>query len=126
MVGVHNGISTSDIDEYAADIAIGKVFENTEFDKLASIIIVSNHQCKIKDSFSVLMNRLCVEEEIIDPVDNAFIWENAKVLDEAIDYNRDFLFNYFGFRTLVDRYLLRNCRGGVVELPQHMMMRVAV
>nr|BDT63202.1 MAG: wsv172-like protein [Hemigrapsus takanoi nimavirus]GBG35360.1 wsv172-like protein [Hemigrapsus takanoi nimavirus] len=120
LVGLHNGISTSDIDEYIADIAIGKVFENTEFDTLASIIVVSNHQRKIKDSFSGLMNRLCVEDEIIDPVYNTFIQENAKVLNEAINYNRDFLFNYFGFKTL------KNRQGEVVERPQHMMMRVAV
>lgn len=125
-VGLNNGISTSDIDEYAADIASGKVFENTEFDTLASAIVVSSHQRKIKDSFSVLMNRLCVEDKIIDPKYNTFIQENAKVLDEAINYNRDFLFNYFGFKTLVDRYLLKNRRGEVVERPQHMMMRVAV
>ena len=126
LVGLHNGISTSDIDEYIADIANGKVFENTEFGTLASIIVVSQHQHKIEDSFSVLMNRLCTEDKIIDPVYNAFIQENAKVLNEAIDYKRDFLFNYFGFKTLVDSYLLKNRRGEVVERPQHMMMRVAV
>ena len=126
LVGLRNGISTNDIDEYAADIAFSKVLENTEFDTLASIIVVSNHQRNIKDSFSALMNRLCVKDKIIDPQYNTFIQENANVLDEAIDYKRDFLFNYFGFKTLVDRYLLRNRRGEVVERPQHMMMRVAV
>lgn len=126
LVGLHNGISTSDIDEYAADVAIGKVFENIEFDTLASFIVISNHQRKITDSFSDIMNRLCVEDKIIDPTYNTFIQENAKVLDEAINYSRDFLFNYFGFKTLVDRYLLKNRRGKVVERIQHMMMRVAV
>ena len=126
LVGLRDGIPTKDIDEYAADIAYSKVLENTEFDTLASIIVISNHQRNIKDSFSALMNRLCVEDRIIDPEYNKFIQENAKVLDETIDYNRDFLFNYFGFKTLLVRYLLKNRRGEVVERPQHMMMRVAV
>ena len=122
---IKKATSTNDIDECIADVAIEKVFENLEYDTLASNIVISNHQRKIKDSFSVIMNNL-FEDGIISPIYNAYIQENAEVLDEAIDYERDFLINYFGFKTLLNKYLLKNRRGDVVERPQHMMMRVAV
>ena len=120
-----DNISTNDIDECIANVAIDKVFENVEYDTLASNIVISNHQRKIKDSFSVIMNKLCVEDGIVNPIYNVYIQENAKVLDEAIDYKRDFLINFSSFKTL-NKYLLKNSRGEVVERPQHMMMRVAV
>jgi len=128
---IYDGISSSELDEEAARIAIGMI-ENIEYSQLASRIIISNIQKNTSDKFSHVIDMLyhnkdktgnhapIVTKEMCD-----IIQEYKNEIDNAIDYKRDYLFEYFGYKTFEKSYLLR-INGKVVERPQHLYMRVAV
>jgi len=131
--GLYDGVSTSELDNLAAEIAATMTTRHPDFAKLSARIAVSNLHKVTSKSFSNTMKRLYT---YVDPKtgQNAplisketwkVIHENAAELDEAIIYDRDFGYDYFGFRTLERSYLMK-IDGKVVERPQHLLMRVAV
>ena len=131
--GVFDGVTTSQLDNLAAETAAGLTSRHPDYAQLASRIAVSNlHKNTIK-SFSKTAEALF---NYIDPKTNLraqliaddvheIIQKNAHLLDSSIIYDRDFGYDYFGFKTLERSYLLK-MNGQVAERPQHMLMRVAV
>ncbi len=131
--GLFDGVSTTELDNLAAETAASLTVKHPDFALLASRIAVSNlHKNTIK-SFSKTMQLLydCVDKKagkkaplLSDDV-WAIIQEHGELLDSTIIYDRDYGFDYFGFKTLEKSYLLK-VDGKVVERPQHMYMRVAI
>jgi ribonucleoside-diphosphate reductase alpha chain len=131
--GVYDGVSTVELDNLAAETAAGLTSRHPDYAQLASRIAVSNlHKNTIK-SFSKTVDALF---NYIDPktglrasliADDVYeiITNNAHTLDSSIIYDRDFGYDYFGFKTLERSYLLK-MNNMVAERPQHMIMRVAV
>ena len=131
--GVYDGVTTVELDNLAAETAAYLTTKHPDFALLAARIAVSNiHKCT-KKSFSKTMEKL---HKYVDPknqnkapliADDVFdiIMQNKDVLDSAIIYDRDFEYDYFGFKTLARSYLLR-IDGQIAERPQHMLMRVAI
>ena len=131
--GLYDGVTTQELDNLAAEIAATLTTRHPDFAKLAARIAVSNLHKTTSKSFSNTMKRLY---QYVDPKtgQNAplisketwkVIKEHAAELDEAILYDRDFSYDYFGFKTLERSYLMR-IDGKTIERPQHMLMRVAV
>ena len=131
--GIYDGVTTSELDELAAETAASLSTVHPDYLKLAARISISNLQKQTSNSFSETIEALYkyVHPETGKPAsmigDDTYkaVMENRNVLDSAIDYMRDYNYDYFGFKTLERAYLLK-IRGKVVERPQHMLMRVAV
>jgi ribonucleoside-diphosphate reductase alpha chain len=131
--GIYDGVTTSELDNLAAETAASLTTKHPDYALLASRIAVSNlHKNTIK-SFSETMSKLhgYVDEKtgknaslLADDVWGV-ISENAELLDSSIIYDRDFGFDYFGFKTLEKSYLLK-LDGKIAERPQHLFMRVSV
>jgi len=128
---IYDGVSSTELDEEAARISIS-ITENLEFGKLASRIIISNIHKNTTECFSEVMEKLYNNTDLNDkpaPIlaDDiiTIIRENKDQLNEAIDYSRDYLFDYFGFKTLEKSYLMKIDRK-VIERPQHLYMRVSI
>lgn len=131
--GIHPGVTTEALDNLAAETAAGMTTKHPDYALLASRIAISNLHKLTKKSFSETMADLYnyVDSKtgqhaplIADDVHN-IILKNAELLDSTIIYDRDFGYDYFGFKTLEKSYLLR-VNGKVAERPQQMLMRVAV
>ena len=131
--GLYDGVSTSDLDNLAAETAATMAAIHPDYALLAARIAVSNLHKNSNKSFSETMEGLY---NYIDPVTQhkaglisdpiiEIIRNHADTLDSAIIYDRDFTFDYFGFKTLERSYLLR-MNGKVVERPQHMLMRASI
>ena len=131
--GIYAGVTTHELDNLAAEIAASLTTTHPDYALLASRIAVSNLHKSTNKSFSKTMDALY---NFIDPktglhapliADDVYeiIQKNAQILDSTIIYDRDFGYDYFGFKTLERSYLLR-LNGKVAERPQHMLMRVAV
>src|SRR6187549_2631160 len=131
--GIYDGVPTTELDNLAAETAASLATKHPDYALLASRIAVSNlHKNTIK-SFSETMRNLYnytdnatgkVMPLLADDV-MQIIEEHAELLDSSIIYDRDFAFDYFGFKTLEKSYLLK-INGKIAERPQHMYMRVAV
>ena len=122
---LQNDMATSKLDEFAAETAAMMVARNhPNYGKLAARIVIDNHQKNTPSDMATLAHRLN-EAGLVSQAyyDVAFVLGHE--LDKFIDYSRDFMFDYFGFKTLEKGYLLR-IDGKVVERPQHMWMRVAI
>ena len=129
---IYDGVKTYELDELAAYLCSSMSIEHPDYSILASRIIVSNHHKNTSPSFSetvhILYNNVdnhynhtpLVSEELYNIVVN-----NKEKLNTHIDYQRDYLFDYFGFKTLERAYLLR-LNKKIIERPQHMWMRVAI
>jgi ribonucleoside-diphosphate reductase alpha chain len=131
--GIYAGVTTHELDNLAAEIAASLTTTHPDYALLASRIAVSNLHKSTNKSFSKTMAALYnfVDSKtglhaplIADDV-HEIIQKNAQLLDSTIIYDRDFGYDYFGFKTLERSYLLR-LNGKVAERPQHMLMRVAV
>jgi len=131
--GLYDGVTTTELDNLAAETAASLTVKHPDYALLASRIAVSNlHKNTIK-SFTRTMQLLydARDSKTGKPVPMladdiwAIIRDNAELLDSTIIYDRDYGFDYFGFKTLEKSYLLK-VDGKVVERPQHMYMRVAV
>jgi ribonucleoside-diphosphate reductase alpha chain len=131
--GIYEGVTTSELDNLAAETAASLTTKHPDYALLASRIAVSNLHKNTNKSFSKTMEAL---HQYIDPktgkkapllADDVYeiIAKNAQELDSTIIYDRDFGYDYFGFKTLERSYLLK-MNGQVAERPQHMIMRVAV
>lgn len=129
---LYNGISTSLIDELTAQQCASLITTHPHYGILASRILISNHQKNTPSTFyeanHLLYNFKDINGKhhpIIKTEQYEFIKKHQKELEDMIDYNRDHLIDYFGFKTLERAYLLR-VNGKLVERPQHMWLRVAV
>ena len=131
--GLYDGVTTSELDNLAAEIAATMTTTHPDYASLAARISVSNLHKNTLKSFSETMKDLY---ENVNPItgkkapllsDEVYkvIKKNAEELDSKIIYNRDFGYDYFGFKTLERSYLLK-INGQIVERPQHMLMRVSV
>lgn len=131
--GLYDGVTTSELDNLAAETAASMTITHPDYAQLAARIAVSNLHKNTKKSFSETMNdmyhyvnpRTGQESPLLSDEVYEAIMANAEALDSTIIYNRDFNYDYFGFKTLERSYLLR-INGQIVERPQHMLMRVSV
>ncbi|MDO8992283.1 MAG: ribonucleoside-diphosphate reductase subunit alpha [Daejeonella sp.] len=131
--GLYDGVSTTELDNLAAETSASLTTKHPDYALLASRIAVSNLHKNTTKSFSETMLNLyhysdahsgrkmpLIADDVIEIIE-----KNADLLDSSIIYDRDFGFDYFGFKTLEKSYLLR-IDGKVIERPQHMYMRVAI
>ena len=131
--GLYDGVSTQELDELASETAATLTTKHPDFATLAARIAVSNLHKTTSKSFSSTMKRLYTyvnpktgeNASLLSKEVYGVINKNAAFLDSSIIYDRDFSYDYFGFKTLEKSYLLR-LDGKVVERPQHMLMRVAI
>ncbi len=131
--GIYDGVSTTDLDNLAAEVAAAKTIDHPDYALLASRIAVSNLHKETKKSFSEVIEDM---HAYIDPKTgqkaalvaddvHKIIMDNKELLDSSIIYDRDFRYDYFGFKTLTRSYLMK-LEGVIAERPQQMLMRVAV
>lgn len=129
---IYDGVKTMELDELAAYLCSSLSIENPEYSVLASRIIISNHHKSTSPSFSETVQILYDNKDIqgepfplISEELYQIVMKNKEKLNTYIDYQRDYLFDYFGFKTLERAYLLRIDKK-IIERPQHMWMRVAI
>ena len=122
--GVYSGVTTTELDQLAAETAANMTTIHPDFGLLAGRIAVSRLHKDTKESFSETMTDLFDFGLIADDVCKV-VMLNSEVLDNAIDSNNDFTYDYFGYKTLEKSYLLK-IDGKIVETPQYLLMRVAV
>ena len=131
--GIYEGVTTFELDNLAAEVSASLTVKHPDYAQLAARIAISNLHKKTKKSFSETMTDLY---EYVNPITNKqaplladdiyeIIQEHKEVLDSTIIYDRDFGYDYFGFKTLERSYLLR-LDGQIAERPQHMLMRVSI
>ncbi|MFM7895746.1 MAG: ribonucleoside-diphosphate reductase subunit alpha, partial [Flavobacterium sp.] len=131
--GLYDGVTTSELDNLAAETAASMTVTHPDYAQLAARIAISNLHKNTNKSFSETMSEMyhyvnprtnqaapLISDEVYE-----VIQANAAFLDSHIIYTRDFNYDYFGFKTLERSYLLR-INGKIVERPQHMLMRVSV
>ncbi|KVV13155.1 ribonucleoside-diphosphate reductase subunit alpha [Flavobacterium sp. TMP13] len=131
--GLYDGVSTSELDNLAAETAASMTIAHPDYAQLAARIAISNLHSNTTKSFSETMSDMYhyVNPRTGNPApllaDDVYevIKNNAQALDSTIIYNRDFNYDYFGFKTLERSYLLK-LNGKIVERPQHMLMRVSI
>ena len=131
--GLYDGVTTSELDNLAAETAASMTIAHPDYAQLAARIAISNLHKNTNKSFSETMKEMyfyvnprngqkapLLSDEVYEAIQ-----ANAEYLNSHIIYNRDFNYDYFGFKTLERSYLLK-VNGKIVERPQHMLMRVAV
>lgn len=131
--GLYDGVKTTDLDNLAAEVAASKTLDHPDYALLASRIAVSNMHKNTKKVFSEVIDDLynyidpktgqraaMIADDVYDVVQN-----NKSILDSNVIYDRDFRYDYFGFKTLERSYLLK-IDGKIAERPQHMLMRVSL
>ncbi|XP_050321026.1 ribonucleoside-diphosphate reductase large subunit [Bactrocera neohumeralis] len=131
--GLYCGVTTQELDNLAAEIAASLTTQHADYATLAARIAISNLHKETKKVFSDVISALYfhVSDEtgkptpIISDFHYNVVKQHADRLNSAIIYDRDFGYNYFGFKTLERSYLLK-LNGKIVERPQHMLMRVAI
>jgi len=133
LVQIADGIKTSELDELAASLSISNVTLNPDYGVLASRIIISNHQKNTPYTFVEAMKLLynnvdkggkqssVISKELLDVA-----LANAELIESRIKYDRDFVLDFFGFKTLERAYLLRESNRRIIERPQHLWMRVSL
>jgi ribonucleoside-diphosphate reductase alpha chain len=131
--GLHGGLTTQQIDELAAEVAATMAVNHPDYSMLASKIAVANLHKQTKESFTEVIEDLY---SYINPKTNQpgpliaedvykTIKKHAKKIEATIDYQRDFSYDFFGYKTLERSYLLK-LSGVIAERPQHMLMRVSI
>jgi len=131
--GLYDGVTTSELDNLAAETAATMTVQHPDYARLAARIAVSNLHKNTKKSFSEVMTdlynyvnpRTGKKAPLVSDEVYKVIMDNSAKLDSTIIYNRDFGYDYFGFKTLERSYLLK-LNGEIVERPQHMLMRVSI
>lgn len=131
--GLYNGVTTQELDNLAAETAASMATQHPDYNILAARISISNlhksttksFSSTIKDLYEYIDPKTGQKANLISEETYKIIQKNKSVLNSAIVYDRDFSFDYFGFKTLERAYLLR-IDGKIVERPQHMIMRAAI
>ena len=129
---LYNGIPTKKIDELTAEQCAAMCTQNPDYGTLASIIVVSNHQKSTPSNFKEVVDKLYNFKDVNDngvPLVSSELYnvvtEHYLEIENMIDYKRDYLIDYFGFKTLERAYLFR-VNKIIIERPQHMWMRVSL
>jgi len=129
---IYDGVETYKLDELAAEICAAKTTIHPDYGRLASRIIISNHHKNTSPSYSEIVQQLWDNKDILGvntPLINdklyKMVMDNKEKINSSIDYEKDFGYDYFGFKTLERAYLMR-VNGKIVERPQHMLMRVSL
>ena len=131
--GIYDGVTTTDLDNLAAEVSAAKTIDHPDYALLASRIAVSNLHKETKKTFSDVMADLYLYTDpktgenaslLAEDVYNV-VMKNKDLLDSSIIYDRDFKYDYFGFKTLTRSYLMK-LNGEIVERPQQMLMRVSI
>lgn len=119
-------VTTKELDKLISEIAASYTGSHHDYSRLAASVAVTSHHKETDESFSRTMMKLneqgIVNDELIELIK---MWGENEI-DDAINHDNDFNFDYFGWRSLYEMYLLRNSEGVVIERPQHMYMRVAL
>jgi ribonucleoside-diphosphate reductase alpha subunit len=122
--GLYDGVTTKELDNLAAETSATMATHHPDYDTLAAKITVSNLHKETLNKFAGKIFDL-QDIGIISPEFGEYVYEHAIQLDEMVDYSRDYLFDYFGIKTLMRAYLLKDKNGKIVERPQDMWLRVA-
>lgn len=129
---IYNDVQTWKLDELAADICAAKTTIHPDYGKLASRIIISNHHKNTSPSYSEVVQQLWDNKDVLGvhtPLVNETLFKivmgNKEKINTTLDYEKDFNYDYFGFKTLERSYLMR-INGKIIERPQHMIMRVCL
>jgi ribonucleoside-diphosphate reductase alpha chain len=129
---IYDGVETMKLDELAAEICAAKTTIHPDYGRLASRIIISNHHKNTSPSYSEVVQQLWDNKDVLGkplPLINErlykMVMENKEKINATIDYEKDFTYDYFGFKTL-ERAYLKRVNGKIVERPQHMLMRVSL
>ena len=131
---IFDGVKTSDLDELAAQLAASLSTLHSDYALLASRLTVSNHQKNTPYTFVEVVTNLANQKSEHTNDEIRYVSEELEVvaksfadeIEKRIKYERDYEFDYFGFKTLEKSYLLKDTKGRVLERPQHMWMRVAL
>ena len=134
LAQIFDGVRTTQLDELTSQLAASLCTVHPDYGTLAARIIISNHQKNTEVKFSEVVKTLCSQTapktgepiSYLNDTVKDFVAIHAEQLDTYIQHDRDYLLDYFGFKTLEKSYLLKNTSGKIVERPQHMWMRVAV
>ena len=131
---IYDGVKTTELDELTSQLATSLSTAHPDYGTLAARITVSNHQKNTHPSFCHVMKQLAnqvapktgepvsyINDEILEVIE-----AHGAEIDARIDHERDYLFDYFGFKTLEKSYLLKDTTGIILERPQHLWMRVAI
>ncbi len=121
---IYDEVKTSELDNLSSQTSISMYSKNPEYAKLASRIVVSNHHKETKDDYFEVIENL-YENKVVQEYLYHLVKDNKDVINNAIDYTKDYDLDYFGFKTLEKSYLLK-VNGEIVERPQHLFMRVAL
>ena len=128
---IYDGVKTTELDELSSQISIAMYSKNPEFKILASRIVISNHHKNTKDTFSDKIEELYnyhskgQHKPLIAEYMYQLVMKHRTEIDSAIDYHKDYDFDFFGFKTLEKSYLYKT-DGKIVERPQDMLMRVSL
>jgi len=129
---IYDGIPTHKIDELTAEICAAKTTLHPDYGKLASRISISNHNKNTSPSYSEVIQVLWDNKDVLGehcPLINKrlydMVMEHKNKINATLDYEKDFNYDYFGFKTLERAYLMR-INGKIIERPQHLLMRVAL
>jgi ribonucleoside-diphosphate reductase alpha subunit len=134
LAQIYDGVKTTELDELTSQLAASLSTVHPDYGILAARITISNHQKNTNPSFCEVMRTLgsqiapkneekvsYVNQEILKVID-----EHGPEIESRIDHTRDYIFDYFGFKTLEKSYLLKNSSGKILERPQHLWMRVSL
>jgi ribonucleoside-diphosphate reductase subunit M1 len=128
---IYDGVTTEELDILSSETAISLYSTNSDYKELASRIIISNHHKNTPSDFKEVVNKLYnynrnnEKENLINKNLYDLVMNNIDIINKYIDYNLDYKFDYFGFKTLEKSYLLK-VDGKIIERPQHLYMRVAL
>jgi ribonucleotide reductase alpha subunit len=131
---IYNGVHTSELDELTAQLAISLTTTHYDYGTLAARIAISNHQKNTNTSFVAVIEQLAnqVHPKTGSPVSYVSdellrtVRAHGPEIEAHIQHDRDFNFDYFGFKTLERAYLLKDSSGKILERPQHLWMRVSL
>lgn len=134
LAQIYDGVKTTELDDLTSQLAASLATVHPDYGTLAARITISNHQKNTNPSFAEVMRQLSnqiapktgepvsyINEEILQ-----VIQEHGAEIDAYIQHDRDYLLDYFGFKTLEKSYLLKSAKGVILERPQHLWMRVSL
>ena len=125
MAGIANGMSTKQLDDLIAVTSESLSYLHPDYSRLAGKVCISRHHKETEDSYIKLVKKL-KELDIIDDRFYTLVKDNRDIIQKALDYERDYNFDYFGWSRLKEIYLIKDENQTVLERPQHMYMRVAL
>lgn len=133
LASIVDKITTTQLDTITANLAVSLTTTHPDYSDLAARIAVSNHQkntpvtlLEVTERLHAVKDKVGADASVLDPAYVATVRKHASEIEARIQYDRDFLIDFFGFKTLEKAYLLRDTDRVVVERPQHLWMRVSI